>query len=357
MAQGHHVDVLTTDVDGPDRLDVPLNHPIDMEGVAVHYCPLVTPRRIYFSPELARRAARLLPKTDAVHINGMFLWPGPHLARQARAQRKVLVISPRGMLIPEFVAGKSRLAKNAWIALLERRSLAAASAIHTTSDIEADGVRSMRLDLAPIAVIPNGVDTPSRHPSRAETDEFWCNIPRGRRIAFLGRLDWTKGVELALIAARSHPDAFILIAGPDPIGIRESCQPLLTRPDGSRCGAFIGPISRHAKWAFLAGADVLVAPSLHESFGMSVAEAMIAGTPTIATDGVGASSMLRRIDPDLVVPRDQFQVTAAVHRLLNDSVRATRIGEALKRLASAELSWQSIATRMSAVYQQILPRP
>lgn len=347
---GHRVDVLTTDVDGPDRLDVPLDRPVEMDGVQVHYCPLAAPRRIYRSPALARRAAALLPRADAVHVNGMYLWPGPMLGRAARRAGKRLVISPRGMLMPELVAGKSRLAKRLWIALFERANLARADAIHVTSATEAEGLRAMGLDLAPLALIGNGVDGPDRPPSEAEIAQVWRGVPPGRRVAFLARLDWTKGADMAIDAARSVPGATILLAGPDQIGLRAQLEPRLAGPEGRRIGAFLGPLDGAAKWALLAGADALLVPSVRESFGITVAEALCLGTPVIATEGVGAADLLRRIDPALVVPREQGTLNAALAGLLADPGRRARIGTSARALAGAELAWSGIAARMAALY-------
>lgn len=347
---GHHVDVLTTDEDGPTRLDVALDRPTSMDGVQVHYCPVTTPRRIYYSPALARRAADLLPRADAVHINGMFLWPGPHLARAARQLGKPLVISPRGMLMPEMVAGKSRMVKQAWIALQERANLAAAEAIHVTSQGEAEGLRAMGLDLAPVSVIGNGVEIPARMPTQAEIDTVWGDVPPGARVAFLARLDWTKGVDMAIDAVRALSGAVIRLAGHDQIGLQVELAPRLVRNDGSVAGEFLGPLNGMEKWAFLAGADVLLVPSVRESFGMSVVEAMAMGTPVIATEGVGAATLLNRLDPRLVVPRDQVALDAALARLLADEARRKAIGQAAQALATTELSWTSVAGQMLALY-------
>jgi glycosyltransferase involved in cell wall biosynthesis len=347
---GHHVDVLTTDVDGPGRLDVALDRRSEMDGVQVHYCPIVPPRRLYYSPALARRAAELLPRADAVHVNGMFLWPGPHVSRATRRAGKALVISPRGMLMPEMVAGKSRRIKQAWIGLQERSNLAAATAIHVTSESEAEGLRTMRLDLAPVVTIGNGVDGPERQPGQAEIDAIWGKVPEGRRVAVLARLDWTKGIDMAIAAVRAHPDAVTLIAGHDQIGLRAELEPELTRDDGRVCGAFLGPLDGMDKWAFLAGADVLLVPSVSESFGMAVAEALVMGTPVIATEGVGAVTLLRRLDPGLVVPRNQAALNAALVTMLADPHRRAKISKAAISMSASDLCWRGIATQMCTLY-------
>jgi glycosyltransferase involved in cell wall biosynthesis len=155
---------------------------------------------------------------------------------------------------------------------------------------------------------------------------------------------------MAIAAVRAHSQAVIRLAGHDQIGLRAQLEPRLQRADGSVCGAFLGPLDGAAKWAFLAGADVLLVPSVRESFGMSVAEALVMGIPVIATEGVGAAELLRRLDPGLVVPREQAALDAALASLLADSDRRARIGRAARDLAAAELSWSGIAGRMAVLY-------
>jgi glycosyltransferase involved in cell wall biosynthesis len=349
---GHEVSVLTTNVDGPARLEVSLDGPVELDRVRVYYSPVITPHRLYYSPMLARLAGALVPDMDVVHVNGMFLWPGPYLSRAARRSGKTLVISPRGMLSPEMIAGKSRFLKTAWIRLQERANLNAANAIHVTSEGEAEGLRQMGLDLAPVVAIGNGVDAPGHTPSPLDIKAIWGDIPPGRRVAFLGRLDWTKGVDLAIDAVKQHPDAMLLIAGHDQIGLRAQLEPRLRRTNGTVCGSFVGPLDGMAKWALLAGADVLLAPSVSESFGMSVAEALAVGTPAIVAPGVGAGAILQRIDGRLIAQRDADAVAVALSSLLGDEARRSAIGEAARVVMKEDYSWRGIAAAMAKLYER-----
>lgn len=348
---GHEVSVLTTYVDGPRHLEVPLDRAVDMEGVSVHYCPIRMPERIYYSPEMARLAEAIMPNIDAVHINGLFLWPGPRIARIARQWGVPVVISPRGMLMPEMVAGKSRLMKTAWITLQERTTLRTASVIHATSEGEAEGLGAMGGGLAPVAVVPNGVEGPAHAPTAEEIAEVWGDVPAGRRVAFLARLDWTKGMDLAIEAVRAHPDAVLRIAGHDQIGLRAQFEPRLRRDDGSSAGAFLGPLDGARKWAFLAGADLLLAPSVRESFGMAVAEALAVGTPAIVTPGVGAKDLVAEVDAGLVVPRETGALSAALTALLADPDRRAAASDKARTIMAERYDWRAIAARMAAIYR------
>ena len=347
VARGHEVLAYTTNVDGFGVLDVPLDRPVLIDGVKVRYFPISTPRRIYYAPAIKRALDAEIADFDVLHVNGMFLWPGPQATRLARTHGVPYIVSPRGMLVPEFIAGKSTLAKRLWIAMVERRSLASAAAIHVTSQEEAQGVRRLGLDLSPLAIIANGVDPPEQPPAAEAIERVWAGTRRGQRVAFLARLDWTKGLDLAIDAVLSHESAAILIAGPDQIGLRAQLEPRL-----GRRGRFLGALGEADKWALLAGADVLLAPSLKESFGIAVAEALAIGTPVICTEGVGAAAIVRRIDASCVVGRRTELIAAALRDLLADDQRRIRFSGHAQEIMSAEFTWSSIACQMEETYMR-----
>jgi glycosyltransferase involved in cell wall biosynthesis len=348
---GYDVQVFTTNVDGPGVIDVPVGEPVIIDGVRVRYFDIKTPRRIYFSPGMGRAFASELATFDVVHINGMYLWPGPKAARAAERLRVPLVVSPRGMLVPEMIAGKSTLAKRVWITLFERRSLAAASVIHVTSEEEAEGIRRLGLDLAPLALIGNGVDLPDRLPVAHEIERCWRGISRGRRVAFLGRLDWTKGVDLAIEAVLGQPEAHLLIAGHDQLGLRAALESRLSETGSEPRGRFIGHVDGREKWAFLAGADVLLAPSIKESFGIAVAEALAVGTPVICSEGVGVAPIVRRIDPACVVPRRREALSGALKALLMEAPRRALFKHRAIEIMATEYTWPAIAREMVQLYE------
>ena len=353
VGQGCAVDVFTTDVDGPDRLDVPLGVPVSIDGVSVHYFPIAAPRRIYRSPAMTAALDRLLPEADVLHINGAYLLPGPTAARIARRHSVPYVHAPRGMLAEDMIAGKSRWVKRAWIASFERAALRGAAAIQATAESEAEGLRRLGLDLAPIHVIANGVELPARVDS-AQGETLWKDVPRGRRVAMLGRLDWMKGMDVAIGAIADLPDAHLRIAGPDHAGLRPSLETLARKAGVAAQVSFAGMIAGDRKWAFLAGADVVVVPSLRESFGITVAEALAVGTPVIVTEGVGASGLVRRIDPDCVVERTPQALASAMERLLRDPARRDAIGASGAALIAGDYGWPAIAARMIALYRDII---
>jgi glycosyltransferase involved in cell wall biosynthesis len=190
-ARGHEVQVFTTNIDGPGNSPVPIGLPVNLEGVQVQYfsCPLF--RRLFWAPGLGRALEREIGQFDAVHLHSVFLWPTWAAARAARKANVPYVLSPRGMLVRDLIARRSRLAKSAWIQIIERSNLEQAAAVHLTSQLEAAELQRFGWRLPRLAVIPNGVDEPPPGDSQIATDVEAIAADQPL-VLFLGRLSWKK---------------------------------------------------------------------------------------------------------------------------------------------------------------------
>ena len=346
---GHEVRVFTTNVDGAGTLDVPLGRPVERDGVAVSYFPVVAPRRVYRSPMMAEALATAARWADGVHINGVFLHPGPAAAGAARRAGTPYVLAPRGMLVRELIAARSALVKRAWLALIERRALAGAAAIHVTSPVEATELAALGLRTGAVALIPNGVEPPATL-DRGRGEALWAGAPAGRRVAFLARLDWKKGVDLAVDAALGDPRLHLRLAGPDEGGLRAGLEAKVAAAGAAERVRFVGPLEDGDKFAFLAAADAALVPSINESFGMVVAEALAVGTPTVVTEGVGARVLVEALDPALVVPRGARAIGAALAGLLADPARCAALGRAYAAHIAEHHGWSAVAQEVATLF-------
>ena len=355
--KGWRVDVVTSNLDGPSLIDAPCGEAVNVEGVHVHYCSVQPPKRLYASAEMQNAFERLTPGADALQINGAFLWPGVQAARAAMRSGVPSIVTPRGMLAPELIEAKSTLIKKAWITLFERNILKRAAAIHVTSDLEAAGLRHQNLALAPLLRLPNGVTPPPLDWITDKGERVWAGIPPGKRIAFLARLDWKKGVDIAIDAAKTIPDAHLLLAGPDQIGLRARFEPELAASGLSERIRFIGALEDKDKWAFLAGSDVHIIPSLHENFGNTVIEALAVGTPALCAPDVGAGEWARQFDPDCVVPRSADGFARAINSVLSAPSRQSKIAQEAPGWVSSTFSWSAIADRFEAVIADVRTHP
>ncbi len=344
---GHRVTVLTTNVDGPGESPVPVDRPVVLDGVTVRYVPVGRPRRIARAPAMIPVLRQLLAKADLVHLHAVWQWPTWVGARAAERAGIPYVLSPRGMLVGELIARKSALAKRLWLAAIERRTLARAAAIHATSAIEAAELRALRLDLAPVVEVPNGVDLPEREPDPTAAEAAWRGVPPGSRVLYLGRVSWEKGIDRLVEATALAPHWAVIIAGNDETGASDALRALAAERGIADRLRFTGRVEGDAKWALLAGADVLVLPSLSENWGLVVTEALGMGTPVVVTRGVGAAELVVRHELGAVVDGTPEALAAAIASLLRDPERRRAMGERGRRIVRERYSWDAVAPLMA----------
>jgi glycosyltransferase involved in cell wall biosynthesis len=327
--RGHEVHVFTTNVDGDGVSDVPLDTAVDLDGVRVHYFASQL-RRLYVSADMRRALRHDAGAFDLVHLHSVFLWPTTAAAGAARRAGVPYIVSPRGMLVPELVARKSRWAKRAWIAFVERRNLAHASAIHFTAKAEFDDARRLGVPLPSPFIVPNGIDLPPlAHEPRDE-----------RLLVFLGRVNWKKGLD-RLIGAMRDVDARLVIAGPDDEGYAAT----LPRAENVE---FAGAIAGAEKESLLRRAAALVLPSLSENFGNVVLEAMAQATPVVVTPEVGLAPDVEAAGAGVVTaPGD---LATALNALLADPARREEMGRRGRALVEARFTWDHVAAEMEEHY-------
>ncbi|MCU1335857.1 MAG: hypothetical protein JWO19_1438, partial [Bryobacterales bacterium] len=96
---------------------------------------------------------------------------------------------------------------------------------------------------------------------------------------------------------------------------------------------FPGYVTGERKQAFLAMADLYVFPSRHESYGLTLIEALAAGLPAVCLDTVGARSVMRE-EFGALVPASGLR--AAIAGLLADDARRKQMGAAAREFAGQE---------------------
>jgi glycosyltransferase involved in cell wall biosynthesis len=96
---------------------------------------------------------------------------------------------------------------------------------------------------------------------------------------------------------------------------------------------FPGHVTGQRKRAFFALADLYIFPSRHESYGLTLMEALAAGLPAVCVDHHGAREMMRESFGELVSPGE---LRPAIARLLSDPQRRRRMGESARAFARTD---------------------
>jgi len=357
---GLGVTIATTDDNGPGLLPLPLNVPISDSGVSTWY--FRRQHRFYtVSRPLASWVRANVPCHDVVHIHALFSYPSVVAAREAARQAVPYVVRPLGTLNRWGMRNRRPALKRLSFALIERRILCRAGAVHFTSGLEADEARDVWAGRNG-AVIPLGLPDDAFAP---RMDRSAC-LRRLRLAAdaqvvlFLSRLDPKKGLEVLISAfaeiAPRFDCAVLIVAGDGSPEYVARLRALVTALGiGSRI-LFTGFLDDEEKRVAFGAADCFALPSRSENFGIAPVEAMAAGVPVIVSPDTGIAPDVARLSAGDVVPCDARALASALYRLLSSPALRDAYAANGSKAAAREFSMARTARQLCELYATIAPQ-
>ncbi len=219
---------------------------------------------------------------DVYHTNGMWLDVNHATCAAARKAGKPYVITPHGMLYPEAL---KRSAWKKWPLrkLFFDKDVMKASCIHVTCETEMRHIRAFGYK-GPVAVIGNPVVCPSVADKLLMERSIY---DRAYKIGFLGRIHPIKKVENLLegVSLSGDKDIEVVIMGSGSPEYEAFLKTEVERVGIADRVKFLGFVSGDEKFKQLAELDALFVPSDMENFGMIIPEALLVGTPVMASLG------------------------------------------------------------------------
>ncbi len=181
-------------------------------------------------------------------------------------------------------------------------------------------------------------------------------------VLYVGRFTAVKRIPLLLRAYARARDEFqaqpaLLVWGGHP-GELEGEHPRRVAAELGLVDVFFAGWRGHDELPLgLAAADLVVMPSVNESFGQSAIEAMACGVPVIATRSGGPPSFINT-DPArptgwLVEPDNEVELAQALVEAINQPGERRRRGERSLAVAQAGFSWKSLVPRFEAIYDEL----
>ncbi|RUQ32377.1 MAG: glycosyltransferase [Candidatus Competibacteraceae bacterium] len=306
------------------------------------------PRRLGCSPAMKGWLSKTAQAgaVDLLHNHSSWMMPNVYPGWVAKRHGVPLIVSPHGTL-SEWAMQSGSTIKSVFWPWVQKPALTATTCFHATAESEYEDIRRMGFH-QPVAVIPNGIDIPDLAPK---------TLGESRTLLFLGRIHPIKGIDVLLHAWQAvmtrFPDWDLQIIGPDNGGYLAEMQALTAQLRLQRV-AFPGVLYGEEKQLAYREASLFILPTHSENFGMTVAEALAAGTPAIVSKGAPWAGLEQQgagwwidigVDPLVACLED------ALSRSPED---LAEMGQNGRSWMEAEFSWAQVGQRMAETYRWIL---
>jgi glycosyltransferase involved in cell wall biosynthesis len=352
--RGHEVHVLT-----PGRCESKTDGPIHLHGVAMDRLPGLD--RLAPGAGACLRvalAANRLARRRRVDVFEFPNWEGYGALYVAAARTPSVVRLHTSTQEAISIDGVSPTRWDRWDVRRENWMSRRARLVVTHSAAHRKRMAE-EMDLAAdsIRLIPHGVEV---FPSFVRP----ARPPGPPRIVYLGRLEHRKGtVELLQSVPKvleRNPTATFTLVGADrahaPGGrthakFLEEEFPAHVR----RAVTLAGRLPQAEVDQLIQHADLFVAPSRYESFGLIFLEAMRWGAPVVGTTAGGIPEVVEHgVSGWLVPPESPNELAEAMILLLNDVGLRQSLGAAGRRRAEAEFSVERMAQRVEGLYLEAM---
>jgi glycosyltransferase involved in cell wall biosynthesis len=329
-AYGHEVEVLTQE---DSRRGLP--RIACSNGVTVRrFATVGTGIRYPQAPGLWHHLAVRRGTYDVVHVHSYHATPA---LAAALAHGRILVFTPhyhgtghtvlsRLAHVPYRAAGRFIFSRSDRIICVSRAEAAVVRRHFPGTDRR-------------IVIIPNGVDPVELRAAAA--------FPvTGSILLCVGRLDVYKNVVPIILALRHlSPDYQLAIVGDGPESDHLSS---VARQMGLADRVhLLGTVSRLDLCRWFQTASVFVTLSAHEAFGIAVLEAVVAGSPVVASDIPAHRELVGLVGADAITLISRFSDPSAVAKAVLKAVSGPT------RLTAPVPTWDSVAQATLRVYQDL----
>ncbi len=240
---------------------------------------------------------------------------------------------------------------------LTRALIARMDAIIATSEAAASYLRR------PATVVLHGVDTQLYCAPADRAAAFAASgLPGKYAIGCFGRVRAQKGTDVFVDAMcrllPKYPDCSAVVIGAetaDQRGFAEALRAKVSAAGLSDRIRFLGelPIDEVPRW--YQRIAIYAFTSRNEGFGLTLLEAMAAGTAVVAARAGAAPRVIAEGDTGVLVPPGDVEaLVAALEPLLREPRRAAEMGARARERAVAEFSVDSETERIVAVYRAVL---
>jgi D-inositol-3-phosphate glycosyltransferase len=358
---GHEVDVYTRR-DNSGALDVVNVEP----GFRVHYVTAGPPTPLGrnalsdYVGEFTDSVAALFRVSgipDAIHAN---YWLSGLAGHRLKHELNIPLIMTFHTL--ERVKADTFEAESDDRAFQEAAIVACADAVLASCDVEAEQfVDLYNAEPSRVHVVPLGVEhaffSPGYRPQARSALGLDTNATM---LLFVGRLQALKGADLALetlieLRRRGRHATLAIVGGPSgPDGVRtlEALHQRVAEAGVIDQVMFVAPQSHRLLSSWMRAADVTLVPSRAESFGLVALESSACGTPVVASDVGGLTSLIDEGTTGFLVSGRGAEEWASVVERALEADEATALSNAAV-IRARRYTWRGAATSLAALLEKL----
>ena len=292
-----------------------------------------------------------LQRPDVVHLvtEGPLGWS----ALQAASHLKLPVVS-------DFRTNFHAYSKHYGVAWLRSPIMAYLRSFHNRTActmVPTEGLRAelQAADFERVRVVSRGVDTRLFDPSRRSPAlrRQWGAGPGDMVVMYVGRLAAEKNLATLLLAFESLQSVdrsarLVLVGdGPQRARLQQRCPTAI----------FAGLRRSEDLAAHYASADLFLFPSVTETFGNVLPEAMASGLAVVAFDCAAAHELVRHGNNGLLVPLHDNEDFRATAQRLAGQLSAVHAMGAQARFTASRLDWGRIVDDVESVYAAAIAQP
>ena len=305
--------------------------------------------RLYHSSEMYKwlKDNALNKKIDILHSHNLWTMPNIYPSVISHKYNIPLFYSPRGTL-SKWAFESGSFAKKIFWPLLQRKALDRVFCFHATAYSEYQDIRNNGFS-QPVAIIPNGIDMYQKKYHKSYQ----------KNILFLGRIHKKKGLDVLIkswaLVEKKFPEWKLIIAGPDNQGYLNFVK-ILASDLGLKRISFVGELIGERKYQAYGEANIFVLPTYSENFAMTVAEALMMGTPAIVSKGAPWEGLIKN--------KSGWWIDIGVDSLVqcfNEVLKLDRntlieMGNNGAKWMEKDFSWSEIIRMMIKAYEWSLDR-
>jgi glycosyltransferase involved in cell wall biosynthesis len=285
---------------------------------------------------------------DLVHIHALFSFASIAAGFAARSAGVPFIFRPFGVLNRYGVTQRRPFLKKLSLRWVEGPLLTAATAMHFTSQDEADQAASLNIPFRSV-ILPLGLEAIDLPASRVDS---------ASTILYLSRLNPVKNLESLLKAwstlAPRHKDWQLVIAGSGEADYKSQLQVLANSLGLADRVQWLDHVSGGQKAQLLADAAIFVLPSFSENFGLAAAEALLAGKACLLTPGVAIAVQAAAAQAAVIAGPDSESMAETLELLILSPERRQQLSMHALQYAAEELSTERMGKRLVDLYRGVL---